>query len=1220
MDEYPPCSLDYCLPLAVFLGLPSTYVQQSALEPQYKEGAVLIRSEPPPVEGDQVAALVQHIRDSDASGLPWNKSATASVKYKFRFRTAGRTYLLPPRLARLPDDAEIPPSQAVLHSPFSPLSPSSSLYPDGLIDTAWLKKHQELVPSAFVCLYSLTADATLATLHDNKIKSDIGVLRNALAQSGCKSKLAVIVLVDNSSGVQERLENIRRGSGLDPKSFFASPTSASPEELGRILDNALTTIYAQAIDYYRDHGKQARKKRGRGAAPQPTVPPTSGTSQTLSLAGWQVRYDFKSAIWAEYRQELDVALRSFELAYENLFGPEVIEVIPSWSPRWNQARLLADIIAVRCIRCLLWSEQHTAAVRRWQFHRDRVTDLVDRLGHGTTTYGWEAWEARWSVVMANLIEKADIPDFDHSFVSIYLPAEKNALAERLQPWELLHHPGYWYRLAARHSIARRRLAYSMSEDDRRSPSQSPASKLASKAFTYDNYMCPEPYEELPLASSGVNHSQIILDQLLSAQSYFIKKRQRRLAAEVSMECAKEFATVKDWEHVVKILRPFWDEGFAGHDGWPEITEDMCWILRSAAVETAQADLVVSIDWELMNQKYPKRSKWHYNLAKSLEGIQTAKPFVEIKDEIGTSFLTSSFVFRHEEGKAGEICQAQLSITSNASTGSAPVVLESISVQFKGSIKPIILTHRPDDDARGLDRGHTSVRVVSLQEQPSGAEFEVEVPAEVPATPQMAAPANLTLEAGQITVFEMKIPLREPGEASASSLRLTVNTDAFKLTQSSGIHGTSSGHVWYTGTTRRRITRPHPESIRILPRPPKMAIKHIGLLDQYYTNETIELPLDIINEEDAHANAKVEILVLSEDPPNFKLRTADGTESRALADDDVSRLNETSLGLIKASEHSRIVISIVAAERTTAYTLTIKVSYNLATDPGTTIIQTATSKIAISSPFEANYELLPRLHADPWPSLFDHEGVQNPAAENHGTSYGMAQAWCLVTRYASFASETLKVVSLSVEMAPAHGVQCRVSKKTPSGSEDVEVSPRTIEEARFDVEVRRVSLDERNPIALDASFVIEWTRSNDGSGITNRTLLAVPRLPVFNTEPRVLASMRHSSSQDQGGRPLLLLDITIENPSNHFLTFGLTMDPSDEFAFSGAKQTTLNLLPISRRTVVYRMLPLVKGGSWIRPNLTVRDKYFQKVLRIVPTEGMKTNKDGFLVWVPPTEEE
>lgn len=483
----------------------------------------------------------------------------------------------------------------------SPLSPSSSLYPDGLIDTRWLKKHQALVPSVFLCLYSLSADATLATLHDNKIKSDISHLRNAITQSGCKSKLAVIILVDSTSGVQDRLENIRRGSGLDPKSFFTTPADASPDELSRILDNALTTLYAQAMDYYRDHGRVAKKKRGRGAAPQPTVPPTSGTSQTLSLAGWHVRNDFKLGVWAEYRQEIDVALRFYELAYDNLLGSEMLEIIPSWSPRWNQARLLADVIAVRCIRGLLWNDQHTAAVRRWQAHRERTADFVERLGRGTNNYGWEAWEARWSLIMANLIEKADIPDFDHSALSIFLQPEKTAQAERVQPWDLLHHPGYWYRLAARHTFARRRLAYSMPEDDRRSPSQSPASKLASKAFTYDNYLCPEPFQELPLASSGVNHSQMILDYLLCAQSNFIKKRQQRMAAEVSLECAKELATVKDWEHVVRILRPFWDEMSFRRDGWPEITEDMCWVLRTAAVETAQADLVVSIDWELLNK-------------------------------------------------------------------------------------------------------------------------------------------------------------------------------------------------------------------------------------------------------------------------------------------------------------------------------------------------------------------------------------------------------------------------------------------------------------------------------------------------------------------------------------------------------------------------------------------------------------------------------------------
>ena len=79
-----------------------------------------------------------------------------------------------------------------------------------------------------------------------------------------------------------------------------------------------------------------------------------------------------------------------------------------------------------------------------------------------------------------------------------------------------------------------------------------------------------------------------------------------------------------------------------------------------------------------------------------------------------------------------------------------------------------------------------------------------------------------------------------------------------------------------------------------------------------------------------------------------------------------------------------------------------------------------------------------------------------------------------------------------------------------------------------------------------------------------------------------------------------------------------MEPSEEFAFSGSKQTTLHLLPVSRRSATYRMLPLVRG-EWVRPALVVRDKYFQKVLRVIPTEGMKMDKEGFLVWVPPEEE-
>jgi trafficking protein particle complex subunit 11 len=36
------------------------------------------------------------------------------------------------------------------HSPLSPLTPTSPLYPDGLIAPIWIRKHTTLVPSVFV--------------------------------------------------------------------------------------------------------------------------------------------------------------------------------------------------------------------------------------------------------------------------------------------------------------------------------------------------------------------------------------------------------------------------------------------------------------------------------------------------------------------------------------------------------------------------------------------------------------------------------------------------------------------------------------------------------------------------------------------------------------------------------------------------------------------------------------------------------------------------------------------------------------------------------------------------------------------------------------------------------------------------------------------------------------------------------------------------------------
>jgi hypothetical protein len=478
-----------------------------------------------------------------------------------------------------------------------------------LIDAQWIQKHQALVPSVYLCFYALTSDPNLATLHDNQLKTDINKIRQELSSSGYRTRLVVMLISDGSAtspslseGLQERLDNIRRGLGLDPKSFFYVPKQDSAAELKQTADSILQTVYAQATEYYRDLGRHARKKRGRGVVPQPTVPPTTGTSQTLSVQDWNVRYDFKSAVFAEFRHEMDTALRSYDQAYEGILSEDVMDILPSWSPRWNEARLLTDIITIRAIRCSLWNGQTTLAVRRWRSHRERISDFVDRRGRGTNNYGWQAWEARWATVMANLIEKANLPALAPSAMSIFVPPEKPIQGERLQPWELLHHPGYWYRNAARHHMLRRDLAHTIPDQYRKAPEPSAASAGANKAYIYDTYLCPEPHEEFPLEGDGTNHSKLIVDCLAVARKEYQSRKQFRLAGELALDCARELARVEAWDDVVALLRPLWTDASTRAEGWADVESELNWLLRAAAVHAGMGDLVVSIDWGLLHNR------------------------------------------------------------------------------------------------------------------------------------------------------------------------------------------------------------------------------------------------------------------------------------------------------------------------------------------------------------------------------------------------------------------------------------------------------------------------------------------------------------------------------------------------------------------------------------------------------------------------------------------
>jgi hypothetical protein len=604
--------------------------------------------------------------------------------------------------------------------------------------------------------------------------------------------------------------------------------------------------------------------------------------------------------------------------------------------------------------------------------------------------------------------------------------------------------------------------------------------------------------------------------------------------------------------------------------------------------------------------------WHYDLTKSLQGLVTvkAKPAVVLHDKEVHSFLTATYSFEYAEGKVGELCSSQFAVSSSALPSSAPVTMSEIRIEFEGSMKPIVLTHSANEQESPESRREAFLSKVPLSESTHSSR------------PALSGKDNLTFLPGHTKVFEFSSLLREAGDAKAVSATFSMTTELFDLDYVHTFDQTTNPDVWWGDrSVKKRLVRASASSINVLPKPPKMELRFVDLREQYYTNEHLNLRLEVINGEEDDSIANLDVRLLGDAPPPITLTLPDTAGTACTKDEEGEEGEEdkalmgTPLGKIASAASTIVEIHITPVDLPSTYDLSLKTSYNLVSDLETPVYRALSIQIEVVNPFEANYEFNPRIHPDPWPSFFSHEEAEDVLESQPVPAHGLAQKWCLTARYASFATDDLIVEDVDVEVLGVNGgIQCSTEKITIIPEGGLRVTPKSLEEAQFDTFTQKLSLDDRGTATLDVSLAIKWRRDGEGSPV-NTTILGVPRLLVSSSEPRVLAAISYSTAIQS----MIHFDVTIENPSNHFLTFGVAMEPSEKFAFSGVKQSTLQLVPLSRRTMRFRLLPSVRG-EWIGPvQCVIRDRYFQKVLKIVPTEGMRGDKEGLMVWVPPEEE-
>ncbi|KAG5293500.1 hypothetical protein I7I50_03927 [Histoplasma capsulatum G186AR] len=1268
MDAYPPDYVDHNLPLILLSGLGSDPEANSqdgitpddGVEyPHLREGGVEIFSDFPLLTDSTAERVLNALLSQDATHRPWNARA-GDVGYKIK--RVGRTYTLPPRkgpvLPRSPLSSNVSgapsntaASPIVLHSPISPLTPSSPTFPDGIMTPQWVTKHQALIPSAFINFFPFTTDTNMASLGDNQLKIEINSLRKKWAASGYKTRFIVALLCDDGplpEDANDRIAGIRMATNLDTKSIFVVQPEPSQLDISEFIKALFANLRGPSVEYYRDLSKHARRKKNRGTIPPPTAPPTSGTSQTLPLQGWNVRYDFKLGVFAEFRQEMDAACRSYEAAYEGLFGEEVFEMIAGWSPRFNDARMLADILSIRIIRCLLWTEQTSSAVHIWSTHKSRVKDIVDRRGKGTNNYGWEAWQARWSLVMAQIMHQAEIsslmvPDLLGSVPdlhkTIYAMPEKGIPAGgRIQPWEYLHHEGYWYRCAAQHTERRRQLAENIPDEDRVAPTQPTGSSSLSRATVYDNYLAPEPYNEYPISDHpGLAHSKLILGFLESSTEEFSKRQQNRIVEQLRLKMAKEHMRIGQWKDGLALIQPLWLQLSWRREGWWGLMEDFAWTLRECAVQAEDRETVLRVDWELMNHIFTMRQGWCYDIHKCIDNLPAVKPkpVVILKGEDSVSCLAASFVFAKSEGNVGEPLQSQLVIRSCAHAGSSPIRLTEVRVAFEGNIRPIKLL-ASENESSSSSSG-CEIVPVSLQDSVNLEASTVQSPAA--GLPLMVGVTNLSFGPKQTRAFNLVLVPREPGEAQVASITLRIEQENFDLSCVISEQNRDES-VWWRmgkqGPISRRTGKDRDTSVsRILPKPPKVRISTPRSRNHYYTDEKVMLDVQIDNDEDDAAEVDVEIKLFgyTETSATFSWINETASDSIAAEDASPSSLNTPIEGGGSSTLSKRRTVGTLArgASRTLSilftnttlpldYEVEISAFYHLVSDVETKIFKTVSLDLSFIRPFEANYEFLPRIHPAPWPDFFHYDDSPSEDNEEQEQKHnGLQQLWCLNSKIVSFALEPLTIEEVNVSLLGiTAGNVCRIGTETLKSPEAPTIGPEGLRESEFTMEIQRLALNNRQPSTLNLALDIRWRRPDDddnndqqssSSSQSTISTLPIPRFLVPLVEPRVLAHATPSATLPG----FLHLDYTLENPSMHFLTFNITMEASDQFAFHGPKATTLQLVPLSRHTVRYNLLANVRG-KWIQPQLVVVDSYFNKTLRVLPTEGMMGDKKGILVWV------
>lgn len=118
---------------------------------------------------------------------------------------------------------------------------------------------------------------------------------------------------------------------------------------------------------------------------------------------------------------------------------------------------------------------------------------------------------------------------------------------------------------------------------------------------YDTYLCKDR-----LSRSSTPEVDLLglpdarLKILQSSIGYFSKKEQTRAVERLQLETARVFMEEKEWKNAIRVLIPLWQTVSWRQAGWWLLVEEIDWSLKRCAHNVGDAETLLAVEWELMN--------------------------------------------------------------------------------------------------------------------------------------------------------------------------------------------------------------------------------------------------------------------------------------------------------------------------------------------------------------------------------------------------------------------------------------------------------------------------------------------------------------------------------------------------------------------------------------------------------------------------------------------